>query len=65
MTTLRTHQCNFCRATIKDSDGIGLAWLGDKLDSRPMASVEDHLCGPCARALAVLLGYLFRNKEAA
>lgn len=64
MTTTRTHQCNFCRDTIKPEDGIGLTWIvGETLEVMPMHGVENHLCRRCGKALEPILSRLFNPKK--
>lgn len=63
MTTTRTNQCNFCRATIKPEDGIGLIWIvGGTLEAVQMNSAENHLCRTCCKALEPILSNLFKSK---
>lgn len=61
MTTVRTHQCNFCRETIKPGDGIGLIWIvGNTLEQRNLTDAENHLCRRCCKELEVILHRLFK-----
>ena len=51
MTTIRSYECNFCRAQFASDKGIGLIWKGEhNLDSVSPSMAENHLCEGCIKA---------------
>ena len=53
MTTRRTYSCDLCGTSIdpNNDEGVGIYWIGTKMQFKPVRDVEHHICDKCSEQI--------------